>query len=162
MRPVLDSTLILPVPPGQWSPPTTAVSVGGIHLDPKRELHITLIGGELMRELRATFGDSRTRTAVTTAYDEHDWHFDRTGQYLLLRKPIAGRGVAHSIIERIELPAMAPFHHRLGVLLGRELPVPPPHVTLFVAGRPRGIGVASDAALRALQVRAVAAAELSG
>ncbi|MGQ4660833.1 hypothetical protein [Lysobacter sp. F6437] len=162
MRPVLDSTLILPVPPAQWSPPITAVTVDGIHLDPKRELHITLIGGELLRELRATFGDSRTRAVITAGCDEHDWHFNRTGHCLLLRKPIAGQGFAHSIIERVELPAMAPFHQRLGCLLGRELPVPAAHVTLYVAGRPRGIGVASDAALRALQLRPVAAAELSG
>ena len=36
----------------------------------------------------------------------------------------------------------------------------PPHVTLYVAGRRRGIGNPSEASLRALQVREVAAHEL--
>ncbi|MGH8073488.1 MAG: hypothetical protein ACREO4_05375 [Lysobacter sp.] len=161
MRPVFDSTLILPIPPGQWSPPITSVTVDGIALDPKPELHITLIGSALVRELRAAFGDSRARTVVAAGYGEQDWHFDRTGDYLLLRRPIAGRRFAHSIIERVELPAMAPFHRGLGRVLGRELPLPPPHVTLYVAGRSRGIGVASEAALRTLRLRPVAPAELS-
>ena len=36
---------------------------------------------------------------------------------------------------------MAAFHQALGQLLGRALPVPPPHVTLYVAGTARGIGL---------------------
>ncbi len=55
---------------------------------------------------------------------------------------------------------MAPLHRELGRLLGRELPVPPPHVTLYTRGAAHGIGVASETALRTLTVREVAVAEL--
>jgi len=161
MRPTFDQTLILPVSPERWPLPDAGVRIDGIDLEPKPELHITLIGGALARELRSDFGDARARTLVANAFDAQDWTFRRTGRYVLLRKQSgAAARPAHSIIERVKLPAMAPFHRALGRHLGRQLPVPPPHVTLYVAGRSRGIGVASEPALRALRVRDVAGQEL--
>ena len=49
---------------------------------------------------------------------------------------------------------MARFHARLGGLLGESLPVPPPHVTLYVRGDAEGIGVPDDATLAACRVGA--------
>ena len=95
---------------------------------------------------------------MATALAAQDWRFTRTGRRWLLRKPFVADGrvqLAHSVIERVELPAMASFHRVLGCLLGRELPAPPPHVTLYVAGQPHGIGVSSEARLRAFAVREV-------
>src|SRR3546814_5090487 len=80
------------------------------------------------------------------ARDAHDWDLERRDDWLLLRKPLSGNGraaIAHALIELVELPAMAPFQRALGRLLGRQLPLPPPHVTLYTAGRPQGIGVSS-------------------
>lgn len=162
--PPFKNTLVLPIDPARWAPPRAPVTVDGIVLAPKPELHVTLIGSALGRELRAAFGAGWLDAAVGAAFQASDWRFTRTGRCWLLRRrygaadmPRAGGGnsgsrVAHSIIERIDLPAMAPFHHALGRLLGRQLPVPPPHVTLYVADRPRGIGVASRAMLRAVEV----------
>jgi hypothetical protein len=42
---------------------------------------------------------------------------------------------------------MARFHGWLGQALGRALPVPPPHVTLYVRGDAEGIGVPDEASL---------------
>ena len=66
------------------------------------------------------------------------------------------RDAQRRLAELVDLPAMVPFHEALGRLLGRELPVPPAHVTLYVAGRDKGIGVATHAQLRQLCVRDVA------
>src|SRR3546814_4335253 len=80
---------------------------------------------------------------VAAARDAHDWDLERRDDWLLLRKPLSGNGraaIAHALIELVELPAMAPFQRALGRLLGRQLPLPPPHVTLYTAGRPQGIG----------------------
>jgi len=87
-------------------------------------------------------------------FEAQDWSFRRSGEYLLLRKrePARGRSrTVHSVIERLEMPAMAGFHRALGERLGLELPVPPPHVTLYVAGTGQGIGVPDEAAFRALR-----------
>lgn len=165
MRPVFDTTLILPVAPTRWPPPAGGVTVDGIDLQPKEELHITLVGGKLGRELVSVFGKARARERVAAAFDARHWEFERTGRYLLLRKAAGdGKGArpVHSIIEMVDLPAMASFQRSLGEALGRELPMPPAHVTLYVAGRRRGIGVSSEVELRALRVRDVAATELAG
>lgn len=155
-----DQSLILPIPRTRWAPPRAPVTVDGIELAPKPELHITLIGRRLGAELRATFDTAFLDVAIAAAFDIRDWRFRRTGRYLLLRKRLSGDRVTHSIIERVDLPAMAPFHHSLGRLVGRQLPVPPAHVTLHTAGDSGGIGVASPRRLRALMVREVGVDEL--
>lgn len=137
-----ENTLILPL---DEAAPGTAVELDGDRFDPKSELHVTLVGTALGRELRATLGD-RLDAATRPAFEALDWSLARTGEAALLRRP---RGEA-SIIEFVELPAMAFFHRWLGELLGRQLPVPPPHVTLYTQGRDRGIGVPTPRALRTL------------
>ncbi|MGY0557591.1 MULTISPECIES: hypothetical protein [unclassified Lysobacter] len=157
------NTLILPIPPERWPPPRADVAIDGLVLEPKPELHVTLIGNTLGCELREVFAEACLTGALDDAFSSQRWDFSRTGRHLLLRKPLNEEGqpgIAHSIIELVELPAMAPFHHALGRLLGRQLPVPPPHVTLHTAGRDSGIGVANCRRLRALTLRPVSATEL--
>jgi hypothetical protein len=160
-RTTAPRTLVLPIAPERWPPPRAATGIDGLHLDPKPELHITLVGTALGAELHATFGNHAS-ALVHAVRDAHDWRFERGNLRLLLRKAVVEDGrvvVAHSLIECIDLPAMASFHRALGSLLGRQLPVPPPHVTLYTAGRAQGIGVSSPARLRAFTVREVAARE---
>jgi hypothetical protein len=155
-------SIVLPVPPDRWPPPGDGVRLDQLALDPKPELHVTLVGTSLGRELQATFGASAA-ARVGEARSALDWHFERTGLSLLLRKPVAdqGRGaVAHSIVELVDLPAMAHLHRALGRLLGRQLPVPPAHVTLYTAGCAQGIGVSNPARLRAFAVRRLLPGEL--
>lgn len=162
--PHFDHTLVLPVAASVWAPPPSGLTLDGVRLEPKDELHVTLVGGRLGAELRRTLGAQRAGRKVDAVFRRFDWSFSRTGRCLLLRKPFRDGGrqrLAHSVIECIELPAMASFHHALGRLLGRELPVPPPHVTLYVAGRDQGIGVPDGRRLRAWTVRMLAPGELA-
>ena len=143
-------TLLLPVARDAWPPPDAPVTLRGITLHPKRELHVTLVGRRLGRELQAAAASGRIDgEAVRHAFEPQDWHWTRTDRCTLLRAPPSRRGgpTRYSLIEHIELPAMAAFHAALGVLLGRPLPVPPPHVTLHVAGTRRGIGLPDAATL---------------
>ena len=156
-------TLLLPVDPADWAPPARGLELDGVRFAPKHELHVTLVGRALGRSLRAAIADGRlSRADVDQAIAAQDWRLRRGGGWLRLRKQTGNGAVAGSIIERVGLPAMVGLHARLGELLGRELPVPPPHVTLYVAGRAEGIGVASEAELRELVVREIAAEELRG
>lgn len=153
---------VLPVPAERWTPPGDGIRLDGLAFDPKTELHITLVGTALGRELHAVFGAS-ARAVVDAAFAAQDWRFRRTGRHLLLRRTYVENGQAllvHSIVELIELPAMAAFHRTLGRALGRQLPVPPAHVTQYTAGRAQGIGVPSPARLRAFAVRALSPGEL--
>lgn len=149
-------TRILPIPPAAWPPPEAPLTVNGITLAPKRELHITLVGSALGEELQRSFGD-RAAGLLDAQIQCRDWRWERTGTHVLLRRR-DGSGddaeTAYSVIERVRLPAMSGLHRALGGLLGRQLPVPPPHVTLYVAGREKGIGVRSPRHLRALRIPA--------
>ena len=171
-------SLILPIARGDWPPPTAPVTLDGITLQPKPELHVTLdgitlqpkpelhvtlVGTSLGEELLRSVARPLLHETVARALATHDTHPLQTGVLHLLRKPIdqdGRRDVAHSVIEHVHLPAMAPLHAALGRLLGRQLPVPPPHVTLYTAGDDRGIGVPSPKRLRARCVRGVDPSEL--
>lgn len=162
----LDERMLLRIPTAAWAPPSSPIRLReGIELAPKSELHITVIGSQLGTELRRSLGDAFLDDALRAAIARVDWRFERSGRWLLLRKrdhggEDGGMRLRHSLIELVALPAMAPLHRALGRRLGRQLPVPPPHVTLHVAGDDRGIGLASRSMLRACTLREVAPAEL--
>ena len=150
-------TLILPIDTDAWSLPSQGVVVDGIAFAAKTELHITLIGSRLGRELYTTLAPEFLRDQLDQAFAAQDWEFSRSGRLVLLTRraqmATTTQAVAptrRSIIELVELPAMRPFHQTLGRLLGRQLSVPPAHVTLYTAGDPRGIGLPDPARLRAL------------
>ena len=146
-----EDTLILPL---EDTPPTQAVVIDGRRYEPKGELHVTLVGSTLGRELRDTLG-SRLDAATRPAFEALDWSVARSGRGAVLAATGAldagGRGAVGSVVEFVDVPALAHFRRWLGELLGRQLPVPPAHVTLYTAGRARGIGIPTPAALRRMQ-----------
>lgn len=160
-----EKTLVIPIAPDRWKPPLAPIELDGLEFQPRSELHVTLIGRTLGRQIHETLGERFRTCAVRAAFESLDWRYERSGELLRLRKTVRLKSgesrVANSIIERIRMPAMPRFHHALGDLLGRRLAVPPPHVTLYVHGRERGIGVPSLAKLRAWTVRQVDARELA-
>ena len=153
-------TLLLAIAPDAWRPPSRGVRVDEIDFAPKTELHATIVGRGLGAEVRAAMaGDDALESAIDAAMASLDWSWIRRRAWWLLCKR-DGRAAKASIVETIELPAMHGFHARLGTLLGRALPVPPPHVTLYVAGDPEGIGVPDGEAWRRYVVRTISADEL--
>lgn len=142
-------TLVLPL---HDAPASAPLDIDGRRFAPKDELHVTLIGSALGRELHATLGDRR-EAAVRPAFEALDWSPVRTGVGAVIekrgRRDDGGAGVVASIIEFVDLPALAFFSRWLGGLLGRQLPVPPPHVTLYTHGCAKGIGIPTEAKLRA-------------
>jgi len=153
-------TLLLAIAPEAWRPPSHGVRVDGIDFAPKAELHVTIVGRVLGAEVRAAIlGDGAAAAAIEEAIASLDWSWTRRRAWWLLRKRDGG-AEKRSIVETITMPAMRGFHARLGTLLGRTLPVPPPHVTLYVVGTGEGIGVPDDDAWRRHVVREVAAHEL--
>lgn len=158
-----ERTLVLPVPASLWAPPRHGVTLDGVAFQAKAELHVTLVGGDLGSELHATLAERVLVAAARAAFEALDWSFVRSGRWVMLRKEgvIDGeRTEFRSVIELVLMPAMPRFHRALGTLLGRELALPPPHVTLFTARRDKGIGVANPSQLRAYSLRKVAATEL--
>jgi len=152
-------TLLLAIAPAALPLPAAVVRLDGIEFRRKQELHATIVGNALGARVRRAMADGAVRRAIGEAIDSLDWRWRRCREWVLLEKR-EGAGCRHSLIERIELPAMTAFHRRLGERLGEALPTPPPHVTLYTAGGARGIGIADEATLAQLRVRMVDATEL--
>lgn len=156
-----ERTLILPL---DEPPPARPIRLDGVLLQPKHELHLTLLGRTLGERLHAAFDPGYLTSALRARFEALDWTIRREGVFLLLRKPAlrddGERGAVHSVIERVQAPALAAFHRTVERLLGRTLPRPPPHITLYTEGRRKGIGVPAESALRAFTVRQVAREEI--
>lgn len=144
-----DHTLILPL---DDAPPAELLRIDGREFAPKDELHVTLVGRALGQELQRALG-RRLDAATRPAFDALDWTHEPSGERLLIEKPgttdDGERGTVASVIERVELPALDFYYRWLGDLLGRQLPVPPPHVTLYTWRKAKGIGIPTAGHLRA-------------
>ena len=149
-------TVVLPVPGNRWPVRRKPLLLHGCRFRPKSELHVTLVGKELGARLKAAMKAGRLEQSdIARAFALQDWRCVRDGCCMRLAKPgtRGERGAgAQSVIEMISLPAMAGFHTSLGRLLGADLPVPPPHVTLYTHGDKGGIGVPDVATLDALAI----------
>jgi len=144
-------TLVIGIDPRDWAPPLHPLERDGRAFAPKHELHVTVVGKALGAQARAAIaaGDL-DEAALRRAFTAQRWRLRRSGRRVHLRKDDA----VESIIEPVALPAMARFHAWLGRALGRALPVPPPHVTLYVRGDAEGIGVPDAATLARWRVDA--------
>lgn len=160
-----EQTIVLPIEPDVWAPPFAPIELDGLEFEPKTELHMTLVGKALGRQVHETLGERFRTCAVRAAFDSLDWRFERTGELRRLQKTVRMKSgdsrTVGSIIEMVTMPALPKFYRALGDLLGRKLPVPPAHVTLYTYGREDGIGVPSMGKLRAWTMRRVRTEELA-
>jgi hypothetical protein len=155
-----DGSVVIPIDPSAWPPPRQGVEHAGLCFDPKSELHVTVVGRALGATLRAAIAAGRfDEGALRAAFATGRWRVRRSGRWLHLhRDASADMAAADTLVEPVAVPAMARFHARLATLLGGPLPVPPPHVTLFIAGATEGIGVPDAATLASLRRGAAFAA----
>lgn len=136
----VDQVLLLPQADGPDWPAAPWLDLDGVRLQRKQEFHVTLLGRTLAPQLRARLGDA----AIRTLAQEFDWSPRRSGYGSVLRKRKIEDGRVldcTSLIERIELPAFAAFRSALAAASGLPVPTTMAHVTLYVAGDPRGIGL---------------------
>ncbi|TZF89520.1 hypothetical protein [Cognatilysobacter lacus] len=151
-----DDTLVLPL---DDSPPTAPLEIDGRVFAPKQELHVTVVAHALGRELRDVLGD-RLEAGTRPAFEALDWSYRRTEQRRVIRRPGVGDdgkpGTLASVIELVEMPALGFYHRWLGELLGRQLTMPPAHITLYTHGKASGIGIPTERCLRAWSRREAA------
>jgi hypothetical protein len=107
-------------------------------LTPKRELHITLVS---TREAHAV-AQSVPESAWAAIFHRQPWHLGLTGRAYLLGEDKPG-GKVWSVIAELEDSSVNVFRQALSQVSGVVLPDTLPHVTLWVAGSDRGIGLGS-------------------
>ncbi|MCC7096124.1 MAG: DUF3293 domain-containing protein [Thermomonas sp.] len=142
--------LLLPVADGSDWPQAPVLEFAGTRLLRKSELHVTLLGRTHASALRERLDDARIHRIATG----FDWTVKRTGAGSVLAK-LKHDGTAPlpctSLVERIDMPAFTAFRDALATIAGLSLPDTCPHVTLYVAGDPEGIGLPDSATFAALR-----------
>lgn len=144
-----DALLLALTDDHDW-PSAKTLTLDGTLLQRKTELHVTLLGRDLTAVVRARLEQAHIH-AIATRFE---WHLRRTGAGCVLRKT-KHEGAAPlpctSLIERVELPAFSGFRQALAEAAQVAIPEALPHVTLYTAGDPAGIGVPDLDALAAMR-----------
>lgn len=130
-----------------------------VSLAAKEEVHLTLLSSAEASALDAATGEPAEWSDFAEKFQCEAQRFEITGSWWLLRseKP---EGPAWSVVARLRCPAFAVFRRRISIASARAVSADaPPHVTLFVAGDPRGIGLPTGLRFRATRVRRLDASE---
>lgn len=157
-----DGGLILPLPHEDWFAPEMPLRLrlDGHVLERKHELHMTLISRRLGATLLERVGEADMRAL----FESLTWAPRGTRRYALLhatKNEWAGPLQAWSVVEHLQAPAMSAFRDGLARASGLAIDSGVPHVTLYVAGDPTGIGLPDIATYRSRFVREVADSEIA-
>ena len=142
-----DGGLLLPLPVGKFLtglPPSLAWQ--GPTLERKDECHVTVLNRACGSAARDALGDA----GVRRLFKDQEWILHRTGDARVLRKP--GTPDAFSLIEDVDLPSLNAFRQAVSLAMSADLPAVPPHVTLYTARKPEGIGVPDQQTLARLEI----------
>jgi hypothetical protein len=112
------------------------VLLEGQRLEPKDELHITVLSREAADAAAGHLQAHPDDRQIQDLVDRTDWSYRRLGKGHHARE-----GEADTIIEMVDMPGLEGFFARLSEIVGRDLPVPPVHVTLYMRGTEKGIGL---------------------
>jgi hypothetical protein len=116
--------------------------------EPKDETHITIIGFRVGRIIKGL--SEGKKDAINNLIAATNFSFTRTGDLFTITKdyPENKYQKAHTrqaVVETINLPALNNFYKKLSEIVGQELEVPFPHITIGTRGNSMGIGVNSKA-----------------
>ncbi|MGY0632756.1 DUF3293 domain-containing protein [Luteimonas sp. A478] len=142
-----DGGLLLPLRVEQFLtglPPSLAWQ--GPTLKRKDECHVTVLNRACGNAARDALGYA----GVRRLFKDQEWILHRTGDARLLCKP--GTHDAFSLIEDAHLPSLNAFREAVSLAMSADLPAVPPHVTLYTAGKPEGIGLPDQQTLARLEI----------
>ena len=152
-----DSTLIIPVDRNEFGIQASPVELAGKIFKPKREAHITVFGSSVGRALRQQIARKpEIEKQLSLAFENTDWSYKKTTDLRRLARACTGQSAAdateESIIILLEMEGLTSFYENLKTLhlIDSDLPVPPPHVTLYTLNCDKGIGVHSQQELSEL------------
>lgn len=158
-----NGTVLINLDPDAFCLSERDIEVDGAVFTPKDELHVTLIGTKLGSIiLEKVKQDKSIDGLLGKAFEDIDWSFEQTGPvHILSRKK--GKIFQKSIIMLIEMPGVAEFYQQLMLrgLIDAEIPLPPPHVTMYTHNIPLGIGVPGQKMLNILSRKTLTVNELN-
>jgi hypothetical protein len=152
-----ENTLIISVDKRDFAITPGPLQYDGRLFLPKQETHITVWGSELgTKLLQQSIQHPGLKQDIHDAFESTDWSYQKTSdlRHLARKKVIPAKDdiTEETIIMLIHMEGMAVFYGKLKDLrlIGKDHPVPPPHVTLYTRNIDRGIGVDSESELAEL------------
>lgn len=138
-------SLVNPVEAGRFADVRGRLTAAGVELEAKTEFHVTVLNGACTSDvLHAMRERNMDEVRVAARFAACEWTWRDRGERWLLRHADPGKPLAHSVITLIDMPALNAFRRWLETEFGMALPWVPPHVMLYTAGDPQGIGLASE------------------
>ena len=125
------------------------IVIDGLKLTRKHEFHVTLLDRKEAALVAEFIDDDALRARLL----REDWTARASGSPWLIRDTRRDGSWRHSIVQLLELPALAAFRRGLAEPGALDLPEMPPHITLYVAGDPKGIGLGSQTRFETLRMR---------
>lgn len=128
------------------------IIIDGNTFTAKDELHITLLNRKTGLLLQQKLDqDQAAKIRLKNIFEEIDWSFRLTGPLHILSRQHESM-LQKTIIMLIEMPGMAKLYAQIKEegLISPEVPVPPPHITLYTHNCYPGIGVPGSVMLDAL------------
>jgi len=113
----------------------------------KNELHITIIGSNLMSLIKEKLKTNRyQKDLFLRAIAETDWSYELLDKFYHLVKEAddiseKGKVSGESIIQMVHVPELEKFYGKLEAIIGEKILQRPTHVTIYTYGNQRGIGV---------------------
>lgn len=147
-------SVVLPLPWSFAPPLAELLDLPEVLLARKDELHLTLLSRREAERAAATTAESEWRGF----FERHDWNLRLTDRWTLLQDVEDGRRV-YSVVAEVDCPALNAFRADVGYASATVIEATLPHVTLWVAGGTKGIGLCSLADVAAKKVRALDGAE---
>lgn len=147
-------SVLLPIPWSFVPPLATQLDLPEVRLARKDELHLTLLSRTEAERAAATTDE----VEWGRYFARRDWSMRLTDRWTLLRDVEEGR-TAFSVVAELDCPSLNLFRDELGYAAATVLEATKPHVTLWVAGGTKGIGLASIADVERKMVRALSVAE---
>lgn len=138
-------SVLLRLPVDAYALAADRLSVGGVSLLRKRELHITLLNSELATRLADRLGEG----AVLDVLRQVDWQPLRTGDGSVLGDPDDAERM--SLVEWVQLDGFNASRHALAVQAGIPVPRTRAHITHY-ASDAKGIGLPDIATIQRMQL----------
>lgn len=150
-----EGTVLIELPPEVFCLANNSVVIDSESFDPKKELHITLIGTELGLVLQRKIKQGRvSETLLQQSFEKIDWSFKQTGPLHMLSRTKASVKQM-SIILLLDMPGVKTFYQQLKKLgiIEPTTPLPPAHITLYTQNCANGIGVSTEEVLKTLSIK---------
>lgn len=114
-----------------------AVLIRERRLETKDELHITILSREAAEQTANYISrDPQGNPRVQELINQAQWGFRMLDRFYHVREE-----QAETVIQIVEMPGLQDFFRKLSELIGQRISIPPVHVTLYMAGTEKGIGL---------------------